>query len=612
MRFDALSRRQLMPIAYVALLAAALAAQYWRVAAPLDLGLMDRQTRFLREHFPRPAGNDVVVVGIDEAFLDSVREPVALMHPHLAKFLSAMAAAGPSVVGFDVVFPRQSFRFLAPTDVPDTNYDLLLVRAMFQAKSVFPIVLGKTWDISNGSFREILIDYIAAARRRPAPPLSDADADPRASVLVCKDEDAVVRRFPGAWCQPDASEWNLASKMAAYAGNSQTWSGYIDYLLGPPFGYVPMGDALKWFDQGDAAKLASVFRGRPVLVGPILPFEDRHWLPVELAAWEPGNRYLPGVLIHAQALRSIMNTGLLHPVPGFVDYSLAALLTLFWWIRRQWLGVFLFAAVAIALVGASTSLLSHGWVLAVGGALATGLAALAARFGLEAFKIAREKNLLKHSFSGYVSPQVLREILAGRLKPGQSADRLRAVVLFADIHGITRRIESVSSEKLVSVLNRYFSLMAEVVHKHQGTMDKFIGDRLTALFGAPAPLERPEQNALETAQEMLERLGQLNKELAASGEEPLSIGIGIHAGELVVGHVGSQQRQDYTAIGPVVSAAVGLETLSRAADHAIICSEAVAAALGYPKFLVNLGKRTIAEAAEQTVFGWNPAVVQPA
>src|SRR5260370_39436199 len=83
-------RRAVMLVAYLAVLAAALAAAFWRLPAALDFKLMDAQQRFLREHYPRPPANDLVLVGLDEALLESRREPVALLHPHLARFLSPM------------------------------------------------------------------------------------------------------------------------------------------------------------------------------------------------------------------------------------------------------------------------------------------------------------------------------------------------------------------------------------------------------------------------------------------------------------------------------------------------------------------------------------------
>ena len=144
-------------------LAIAVCLMVWQHAtAPLDLSLVDMQTRALRERMTRQLANDVVVVGLDEPFLESMREPVALMHPHLAKFMQAMVIGRPSVVGLDVIFPRQSYRFLAPTDTPDLNYDLILVKALFATVS------------ADGTIRVVeaeLMRLVGAVLDCPLPPL---------------------------------------------------------------------------------------------------------------------------------------------------------------------------------------------------------------------------------------------------------------------------------------------------------------------------------------------------------------------------------------------------------------------------------------------------------
>jgi len=193
--------RTVLLAAYLVVFALALAFAYWRVPAALDLKVMDAQMRFVREHFPRPAPNDVVLIGLDEPYMEAMREPLALLHPHLARFFAAMMVGKPAVVGLDIVFPSRSYRFLTPIDHPETNYDTILVRALLQAKTRFPVVFAKTWDVNAGGFRPILVDYVVAARPGKSPIPGEADA--RASVLVCGDEDGIVRRFPDASCQPD-------------------------------------------------------------------------------------------------------------------------------------------------------------------------------------------------------------------------------------------------------------------------------------------------------------------------------------------------------------------------------------------------------------------------
>jgi hypothetical protein len=220
--------RAVMMAAYFVVLAIAAAVAYWRLPGVLDLKVMDAQMRFLRENFPRPASSDVVLVGLDEPFLESMREPLALLHPHLARFLAAMTLAKPAVVGLDIVLPSRSYRFLAPIDHPETNYDAILLRALLQTKREVPVLLAKTWDVESRNFRPILVDYVVAARpagRRPCP-----ERPTRASGARLRRRGRHRAPLSRRACQPDGSNFGMAAKLA-HAGNSQVWSGCIDYTI---------------------------------------------------------------------------------------------------------------------------------------------------------------------------------------------------------------------------------------------------------------------------------------------------------------------------------------------------------------------------------------------
>jgi class 3 adenylate cyclase len=570
---------------------AGLALMYFNAHAWLDQKILDWQFQTLREHFPRPLQNDVVVVGIDEDTFKTLREPFALWHPHLGKFLRAMAQAKPAALGLDVVLPDRSYHFLVP------QYDQPLLQGLMATKSNTPLFLAQTVD-ENGKFRNIFPPYISIAGK-----------DSLASVMVCLDEDGIVRRFDKITCPTLELGATLAEKMAAQMGSRQDGSGLVDFAIGDAFTYIPFKQVLSWFDHQDEQRLATAFRDRPVILGVTLPFLDRLTMPVPLLLEEPMNLRVPGVFLHAQTLRSLLSNGLIRPLPETYLWLLAAVASLFWFGRNSYIKlalavIFLFSAAATSL-----SLLWRGIYLPIAGILISGLIAYAGRAGWEMLIQIREKRFIRNAFSSYVSPQILKEIMAGRLAQTLGGTRKNVCVLFSDIRNFTTYCENKSPEEVISLLNEYFSGMTDAIHKHGGTVDKFIGDGIMAFFGAPQPLECAERNALESAQDMLVNLQQLNEKLATRGIAPIKIGIGLNSGEVVIGHVGSSTRHEYTAVGDVVNTASRIEGLTKEFPYPIMCSKTVAEAVNFSGGLVDLGKHAVIGRADIQVYGWKPAIL---
>ena len=575
----------------VASLLVGFALQFFQVTSAVDHRLLDRQFEFLREHYPQPVKNDVVIVGIDENTFKAFREPFALWHPHLDKFLRAMAAAKPSVVGLDIVLPERSYHFLLP------QYDQSLLQGLAALKAQSPIVLAQTLD-DNGQFRPVFPPYISVT-----------GGDSLASVMVCVDGDGIARRFEENLCADNTQAITLAGKMASHLNLKQEWRGLVDFSVGDAFNYVPFLKVLEWYEQGNTEQLAKIFGGKPVLLGAILPFSDRLVMPVALAAWEPLNHKIPGVLLHGQILRSMQNHGLISETPKMIVMLLAGVAALFWLGRGGFVKAGVFAVFVFGTLAYSLLQLWQSRYLPVGGILFSGAFAFTARFGYEAVTQMRERRLLRGTFGSYVSPQILQEIMAGNIKPGLGGARKRVCVLFADIRDFTTRSENMQPEELIALLNGYFTEMTAAIHKHGGTVDKFIGDGIMCFFGAPQALECPEKNALEAAQEMLVRLQQFNRQLQEKNLEPVRIGIGLHIGDVIIGHVGSESRNEYTAIGDVVNTASRLEGLTKTLGYPVVCSDAVAAAVGYAGGLADLGEQGIKGHSALKVFGWKPPIL---
>ena len=184
----------------------------------------------------------------------------------------------------------------------------------------------------------------------------------------------------------------------------------------------------------------------------------------------------------------------------------------------------------------------------------------------------KERDKVKSTFAHYVSHQVMDSILKSGSALQLTGDRRRITVLFCDIRGFSTMSEKLPPEKVVRLLNDYFESMVEVVFRNNGTLDKFIGDGMMVLFGAPEDDPYQEEHAMKTAIEMQEELHRLAEKWAPEGVAIRS-GVGINSGPAVVGNIGSSRRMDYTAIGDTVNLASRLESATKELGVGILVSE---------------------------------------
>lgn len=187
----------------------------------------------------------------------------------------------------------------------------------------------------------------------------------------------------------------------------------------------------------------------------------------------------------------------------------------------------------------------------------------------------KEKKKIKSIFSRYVTQQVVNEILSSPEGMALGGKRKECTILFSDIRGFTSMSENMQPEEVVHVLNEYMEKMVDVVFKYQGTLDKFIGDAIMAIWGAPIAHPDDTKRAVFCALEMLSELKKLQEKWADEGRNPFDIGIGINVGEVVVGNIGHPERMEYTAIGDNVNLASRLENLNKEFKTHIIISQKV-------------------------------------
>jgi adenylate cyclase len=185
----------------------------------------------------------------------------------------------------------------------------------------------------------------------------------------------------------------------------------------------------------------------------------------------------------------------------------------------------------------------------------------------------RERETVKRAFSGYISRQVLELITSKGELPALKGERRRITVLFCDIRGFTAMAEGMRPEEVVELLSEFFSHMVDVILRNEGTIDKFLGDGMMVIFGAPADDSNQEEHAVRAALEMQRELERLTAAWEGQGRRSFKMGIGINSGPAVVGNIGSQEHMEYTAIGDTVNLAARLETASKDLGAEIVVSE---------------------------------------
>lgn len=547
-----------------------------RWPAVLGWAIHDAQVRLLRSLRP-VAVDTVVVIGIDQATVDAIELPVTLWHREFGRVLEALAAARPRLVALDLVLPERSFDAVVP------GLDRALLRGIVRAREAGGIVLALQPD-ATGRLRSIHAPFIAAAGK-----------DGAGAAVYPVEPDGVVRRFDGATSTFIAA---IANRLAQPRAN-----GLIDYTRGARFDYVPMLDVLRWQETGATAELERHFAGKAILIGSVLPLIDRRAQPVSLAAWEAEVVEPPGVLIHAQAMRSVVTNGFIRDPGWAVAAALAVLLALIGASSHVvWRWAFLAAALLVAFV-ASTIALDRGVFVGLGPALLAGTLAAAARSGFDGWRHLVDRNRVARTFAGYVSPQVFDAVLEGKvLTRGHG----RLAFLFADVRGFTTLTESTPAHEVLDWLNAYYAAVTPVLHAHGATIDSFRGDGVTALFGAPQPLADAATRALHAARAMLQAVDTLNAQPPSTRVPPIKIGIGLAFGDAVFGDLGSLDRRDFTAIGDDVNVAARLQDLTKPLGCPILLTETMRKVLPAAEqaSLIDFGTQAIKGHAPVQVWGW--------
>jgi len=526
----------------------------------LDLANFDLQAATVRQIRAQPPveSDPIALVGIDDATLAATGEPLplSLIHQELGRALEAIAAARPRLVVIDIALAASSVESLRP------GYDAALMSGLIAARDAAGVVASLTNE-ANGTAIAPYAPLVAAAGE-------DAFGFPVYPV----DADNVVRRFDPARTGAAPS---LLGRVAErlHLDDRVKNAGWIDFTRGAPITYTPLVEVAR--GASDPVHLRARFAGKVVLIGSVLPYVDRLPQPVNLAQWEPVAAAPPGVVLNAQAVRSILGAGLIRPAPMLAEWGLVALFALLAFIHKmvgRW--VTLVAAIGFTFVLAGV-LHANGLFLPLAVAWTAGVAAVAVRTSADVFLAREERRRLAQTFGGYVSPQLLRAIISGQVD--LRGGRRPMAFMFADLRGFTAWSERTEPEQVLDVLNRYYSVITPIVHSHGGTIDNFRGDGIMVMFGAPESHAAPCEGAFRAARGILQGLDELNRTDLAGYDVSLAVAIGLAYGEAVFGDLGSVDRKDFTALGDAVNVAARLQDLAKSLGFPVLMTAAFAANL---------------------------------
>ena len=292
---------------------------------------------------------------------------------------------------------------------------------------------------------------------------------------------------------------------------------------------------------------------------------------------------MPGIQLHASVADSVLSNRFIRVAPDFTRMLAVVLAAIAIGLTAAYLsfgvGGAITVAIALAWTWFTVSAFRDGLWLNLFQPVLVMAVALFGGTTYRYFVEDREKRKVKKLFGRYVSKDVYNQLLEHPEQAELGGGRREMSVLFSDIRGFTTVTEKGNPEELVAQLNEYFSRMVDIVFRHQGTVDKFVGDMVMALFGAPLDDPQHADHAVTAAVDMVRELGELNSKWASEGRPQLDIGVGINSGDMIAGNIGSSSIMSYTVIGDNVNLGSRLESLNKDYKTRIIVSDATRARL---------------------------------
>lgn len=564
-----------------------------------------------------PATSPVVIVAIDGETYDTPPfkgSPTQTWTREVGRVLGSISEGGAKVIGFDVIFKNS----IEQSEIPFGDAPLGARMRGFDRD--YLIALRQISDNGKLVLGEIL------SNDHPEPPYRAQLLAVRNNVRalnVHTDADDIIRRMPLTFSIDGKPVPAMAVELAARAlgakveiapSGAAALAGYtipsavpntltLNFRgIGRDVPTFSFADLRACVEKGDRDFFRRAFEGKVVLLGTILNFEDRKLtsmrlsggydgtpsarcaLPAPASTAQKARSDVAGVFVHAAAVRNLIErdavTELGFPARSLLTVVFALIVACAACMLAPaaalgaWLGLTaVYAAIAL---GAFV----HAIALPLAEPAFASLAALATMIGYRFVLADRDERFLRKSFALYLAPEVIETMVASGKMPALGGEMRNVTMFFSDLSGFSSIAETMTPGELVTLMNEYLSAMTDIIEVHGGYVDKYIGDSIVAMFGAPADDPAHAQHAVRAALKCHAKLAELNAGHPAFAGHGLSHRIGLNSGEAVVGNIGSRRRFNYTVMSDTVNVASRLEGANKYYGTAIMASETTMAQTG--------------------------------
>lgn len=509
-----------------------------------------------------PPSTDLAVIAIDEATLARFAYRSPIDRAFLADVITSLEAKGVRAVGVDVLIDQ-------PTEAAkDDRLKQVIANAKVPVR--FSFTASKTiMTPEQNAYQQA---FVPPANRMEARLLTDAFDGTVRRINPGGEEVKGQRRYT-----PTAPMGFVPSMVKLSGGSPPTTAQDIAWRPRPDAenAAIPTFSALYLPFLPD-----DLLRGRTVLVGAVLSITDRHLTPLSII--DDGDLgHMPGVLVQAHGIAQFLE-GRAAPVvaPAMLFGVSAAFAAAGVGISLLRRGIAVNVTLGAALLAAwwAGAILGYGQGLPMLPLLGPSMA-LAGAMWIMDLLIGRgerqQREFIQRTFSRYVSPAVVEELIRHPESAAVSGRRRDASFLFTDIAGFTTLSELLEPEALSDLLNAYLDGACTIVLRHQGTIDKFIGDAIMAVFNAPVEQADHADRAVRCALDLDAYAEQFRKDAVARGVPMGVTRIGIHRGEAVIGNFGSQSRMDFTALGDTVNTAARTEGVNKYFGTRVCCTQSI-------------------------------------